>query len=324
MAQLRIYELTPDTAPVADLELALDKSGAGAAVATTVTNLFDTDLKRIRVGLNTTGGNARGTSAVDLQLQRSVVTQVASGNYSGLLAGRDNTVSGADSFIGSGYGNTVAGAFSGVVGGYGNQAAGDWASVGGGKNNVASGDYAAIAGGAENPASGEEAFIPGGFGNVAAGLGSMALGFYASADKRGQIAQAPGRVTTTGDTQASQMVAYATTTDATPTELLLYAGERMTIATDSSWAFRALIDGMTQGAAKAGGYELSGLIKNAGGTTSLVGSILKTVLGEDDAAWDATAVADDANDALVIQVTGKAGDTVRWSAHIQITEKTYA
>ena len=38
------------------------------------------------------------------------------------------------------------------------------------------------------------------------------------------------------------------------------------------------------------------------------------------AAWNATVAADDANDALVIQVNGAAGTTIRWVATVRTAE----
>jgi hypothetical protein len=50
----------------------------------------------------TTGGNARGTRAVDLQLERAAATQVASGAGSTVSGGRNNTASGANSTVSGG------------------------------------------------------------------------------------------------------------------------------------------------------------------------------------------------------------------------------
>jgi hypothetical protein len=42
-------------------------------------------------------------------------------------------------------------------------------------------------------------------------------------------------------------------------------------------------------------------------------------LGEDDVAWDVRVVADDTNDALVIQVNGN-GDLILWVANVRTVE----
>jgi hypothetical protein len=85
-----------------------------------------------RSGVGGGGGNQRGLHAVDLQSARSAATQVASGNYSVIGGGRENTASGVAATVGGGRGNTASGAY---------------ATVGGGRNNTASGQYSAIPGG---------------------------------------------------------------------------------------------------------------------------------------------------------------------------------
>lgn len=60
---------------------------------------------------STTGGNKRGTGAVDLQRSRSAAAAVASGVNSALVGGDDNTVSGSHS-VGGGQANAIAGAYS--------------------------------------------------------------------------------------------------------------------------------------------------------------------------------------------------------------------
>lgn len=82
------------------------------------------------------GGNARGTAAVDLQTARAAATQVASGNYSVIPGGRNNTASGAYSFA-AGY-NSVAAGFASIAIGGGNQVEAGFSNynaVLGGQNN---------------------------------------------------------------------------------------------------------------------------------------------------------------------------------------------
>jgi hypothetical protein len=95
-----------------------------------------------------TGGNARGANAVDWQTNRFAATQVASGQYSAVLGGNNNTA--------SGFGTSVAGS--------GNTASGTLSYVGGGVSNT-SGNYAGIAYGFSNTSSGFFNFIGGGASN---------------------------------------------------------------------------------------------------------------------------------------------------------------
>ena len=91
---------------------------------------------------------------------------------------------------------------------------------------------------------------------------------------------------------------------------------RMIVPIDTTWMFTALIAGRS--ATESAGYKIEGVIKNDGGTTSLVGTAIKTVFGEDDPTWDATVNAN--NTALTFLVTGDSTDSVNWSATVNKTE----
>jgi len=91
---------------------------------------------------------------------------------------------------------------------------------------------------------------------------------------------------------------------------------RMIVPIDTTWMFTTLIAGRS--ATESAGYKIEGVIKNDGGTTSLVGTAIKTVFGEDDPAWDATVNAN--NTALTFLVTGDSTDSVNWSATVNKTE----
>lgn len=132
-----------------------------------------------------TGGNARGTNAVDLQTFRSVNTQVASAGSSVISGGRDNLNSSVYGFIGAGYNNRI-GIFSGgnndiavICGGQNNQTQGpsNWQFIGGGASNFNSSGYGVVSGGQSNTAStNTHATVVGGFSNVASGQYSVAGG----------------------------------------------------------------------------------------------------------------------------------------------------
>lgn len=109
-----------------------------------------------------TGGNARGTYAVDLQMSRSAATQVASGSSAFLLGGSgntlssngtiggglSNTISQSGSFIGGGESNTLSSVTNGtILGGYGNSVTQQGGVILGGRNNVLSADLQMVFGG---------------------------------------------------------------------------------------------------------------------------------------------------------------------------------
>jgi hypothetical protein len=113
------------------------------------------------------GGNQRGLHAVDLQSERTVVTEVASGDYSVIGGGRDNTASGYAATVGGGGGNTASQHYATVGGGWSNTASGGGATVGGGSFNTASGGAATVGGGYLNTVSGNYSTVGGGSFNTA-------------------------------------------------------------------------------------------------------------------------------------------------------------
>jgi hypothetical protein len=154
------------------------------------------------------GGNKRGLHAVDLQSARSEATQVASGNYSVIGGGLDNTASGLGATVGGGGFNTASGNYATVGGGLGNTASGPDATVGGGLGNTASGDVATVGGGSSNTARGDAATVGGGGFNTASGLGATVGGggFNTASDSAATVGggaynTASGRCATVGGGQ---------------------------------------------------------------------------------------------------------------------------
>lgn len=135
-----------------------------------------------------TGGNKRGTSAVDLQMSRLINTEIASGNSSVISGGFRNIASGLESSVGGGNNNQASGAQSRVGGGNQNTASNEFATVGGGTNNTATASRTTVAGGSSCTATAYAASTLGGFGNVSTnnyasnlgGQSNTASGQYAS------------------------------------------------------------------------------------------------------------------------------------------------
>jgi cell division protein FtsB len=109
------------------------------------------------------GGNQRGLHAVDLQSARAQATQVASGRYSVISGGENNTASSSYATVGGGYQNTAS-TYATVGGGRQNTADGYESTVGGGHENTASSLHGTIAGGWDNTVTvdGEHGTIGGG------------------------------------------------------------------------------------------------------------------------------------------------------------------
>ncbi len=126
------------------------------------------------------GGAKRGCYAIDLQRRRYNSSEIASGNFSVLLGGSRNTVSGYRALGGGGYQNVASGQDSTALGGGGNTASayrsiamgsGNTASAGNsvafGYGNTSSNAFNGVGSGLFNTNSGYRAnYIGGGRGNT--------------------------------------------------------------------------------------------------------------------------------------------------------------
>lgn len=278
------------------------------------------------------GGNARGTSAIDLQVVRSGATEVASGAESTIAGGQNNTASGANSVVSGGTTNTASAANSTVGGGTTNTASAASATVAGGNGNTSSGQGSFTAG-ESNVASGTDSESTGS-NNTASANYSSAKGLQSLAVLHGQRAIASGRFSAQGDAQISDVI-MRNTTAANTTPVLLFldgASAKLVVPTNKSWAVSGMVIGrIPNGVATYGGlsaiWTFTGGIKNLNTTVSLIGASLTIVTAGNtpvfkDTSWPGGSIAiglGSAND-LQIQVTGTATAIVNWVARISLTE----
>jgi hypothetical protein len=242
-----------------------------------------------------TGGNARGLNAIDLQTARLSNTKVASGSNSAISGGNNNAASGNYSAISGGNGNTASGSNCVVAGGVSNIAVGNTATIAGGNGNTASGNYSAIAG-----------------------------GLNALSDKYGQFAQGTAQFAGQGDAQTSVLVARASTTTATPTDLFLDGTTQRIVlgANNSSWTYLLTLNAhsITDRTKQAAFFRRGKIYKllTAASTAILIGEIADNIVGA--LPWTVAISADTTNGALKITVTGDATNTIQWVARIELTE----
>ena len=89
------------------------------------------------------------------------------------------------------------------------------------------------------------------------------------------------------------------------------------------YAFHILLAGTNAGNSRSFGFEITGVIENAGGTTSILGTpTVNTLYNGDDTSITAQAAADNTNDDLLVQVSDSdaAGGTILWVARIQTAD----
>jgi hypothetical protein len=283
-----------------------------------------------------TGGNARGTNAVDLQTTRSVATQVASGTRSFVGGGERNTASNTNNVVSGGYQNTASGGFSNIIpsavcGGGQNTANSMGSFVGGGRSNAASNDYSIVGSGYSNNASGNASVVCGGgigggdigAGNIASGTWSAILGGSAAlANRTGMQAHAVGQFAAQGDAQRARFVLRNKTTTNSAVELFLDgSATRLTIPSGKVLALTINISGISSTGAAVAHYMRQYALKNVSGTCTEVYAPI--TIGTDNAAGTSIALSagDDANgEYLKVSVTGTASTIWRWVASVDAVE----
>lgn len=157
---------------------------------------------------------------------------------------------------------------------------------------------------------------------------SLAIGNQSLARTQGSVVQASGRFASTGDAQAGRYLLRTHTINNVATELFINGtagGARLILPDDSTWTFKVTITGHRTDASNGhAGYTASGVIYRASGasTTTIQGSVQKTVLAESNPSWDINISADPINGSLRITVTGETGKTIRWVALVETVEVT--
>jgi len=224
--------------------------------------------------------------------------------------------------------------------------------AGGSENGIWTGSsFATIAGGQHNDIHGAGiATIGGGSGNLivtnAAGAtigggqdnlvdtnatwATIPGGTLAKATSYGQLAYASGGFSgryVAGMAQSSLFVLRRETTNSMPTELFLDGGDfptggrRMMLPDNGTWLFDAIVIARSS-SNDCAGFQIKNMIKNVGGATSLVDvpSVTRFPSDAGTAGWNVTVEGDDANDSLVIKVTGANSTTIYWVASVRTVE----
>jgi len=231
-----------------------------------------------------TGGNARGSNAVDLQMNRGAASNVASGLNSTISGGVSNTASGTYATVVGGQSNTSSGSNS-VTGGTQNTATRVGAIALGTQN--ASTDNYAITLGQSNTANNSYTLAAGVY-SIASGFGSTCLGDSGNAYLRTMFTTGFGNFAAIGDNQSSiinaRRSAALTTTATTVLSIDGTGTTNLIIPNGSNRAWNVQIDtiavvtaitGTATGVSVGDVYsEVKNLLfKRIGGTSSIVGTV---------------------------------------------------
>jgi len=301
----------------------------------------------------TTGGNARGARAIDLQLTRGAATNVASGSNSIAIGtscsatqpnaiaigtscsstnGGDTSTSWNSISIGNG---CSAGGILSIAIGFGasanyqgatsigqqNFANANYTTSIGGQSNNAFSTYSSCLGGESNLSVGSYTAIVGGKVNrTNTDYSGILSSFQASTNRYGQQSHASGQFSTLGDAQRARFVLRCKTTTNTGVEMALDgATTRLTIPSGKVLALTINISGISSTGAAVAHYLRQYALKNVTGTTTEVYAPI--TIGTDNAAGTSIELsANDASDALIVSVTGTASTIWRWVAAVDAVE----
>lgn len=134
------------------------------------------------------GSEFRGKYTVDLQFNNNRESEVASGEYSGIISGKGNTSSGNYSFIGSGSSNTLGGLYSSIITGNENSDLGSYNFIATGVGNIIEGTNNVITQGNRSAINGTysiigstyQSVINGNFSFIGSGTNNQVLNDYSS------------------------------------------------------------------------------------------------------------------------------------------------
>lgn len=293
------HTLSPSATEL-DVDLVIQPKGEGALL--------------VKVPDNTaTGGNKRGIYAVDLQLADNTANyHVASGDYSSLFGGKQNSATST---------------YSTAVGGFSNQSTGFATVTLGGAGIISSNSYGVTQGYYANSQTGSGGIA---FGSFTDNYGSWSLtcGYYTQNSRNCAITT--GTYGAGGSTlfpaAVSMQNLHCRTTDATATRASTAnsTGDAAEIVMPgrSAHLVRFLVVAQETVAAATKAWELVATIQKASqGVPSIVGSVTKTVIAADAGAssWDCD-IAIGSTNSYTVEVTGVAATTIDWSVGAFLSE----
>jgi hypothetical protein len=306
------------------------------------------------------GGNKRGTNAVDLQSIRSSNSQVASG-ISSFLAGNGSTANGSYSSA-IGYLNTASGTYSSAIG-YGNIASNTFSFSFGSSctasnaNAIAMGNRAKATGDssiclasyffADSTASGANSTLIGygsaggtyslglGFSVTATGAQATAIGYSANTFSTiGRIAIG-GVAGGTGEAQKGIIQYRQLTTDATPTILTTNnavafndnAGSQLALRNQQVMRFKGSITAKKSGTTDIAVWDIDGVIVRGANAASTVLTVGNVNVVTNIPAWVTPTLAANTSvnvGGLLITITGVIATNIQWFAVLDTVENIYA
>jgi hypothetical protein len=170
-------------------------------------------------------------------------------------------------------------------------------------------------------ASGEASHSEG-FGTVSLSAYTHAGGFGAKADHYGEWARSSNGVNFSGFGQYGIIDIMTSTTNAALKEMFIgsVANTRITIGVGQAYRYTLTMIAQNSSTGAVKEWEAKGLIKNVGGTTSMVGSSNVSTFADASMATASLGVAaNNTNDSLLVEATGIAATNISWYGKMEYT-----
>lgn len=140
----------------------------------------------------------------------------------------------------------------------------------------------------------------------------------------GQSVRSEGVFSSAGDAQASQFILRGATTNNTWTRLNNNGTTAILLASNRTYSFYANILARSTSGYQNAAYKLEGLLYNDNNGSAIIGTPIKTIIGEDDASWDVRVAISGAgsggSDYLITEVSGSTSTNINWVAKLDLLE----
>jgi hypothetical protein len=313
--------LTATDAGRSNIDVAFVAKGTGATLA------------QVPDGANA-GGNKRGEYATDFQKARFSASAAATGNYSSILGGTNNSAGGYGSATIGGQSNSSSGQVS--IAGGNNCGASNFAAVSLGYYNFATANYSVCIGGYFNTASGDRAITLGGQDLLANSEASVVLGgTYGTT--RGIVGYCvtpassnPLNLYLKGASQSATLVLAGQTSSYSSAILKsdtnsLSASNQLTLPVNCAYSVRGQIIASKPYGGETARWTFEVALKcGAEGTISLLSPSALTKTHDDSStgSWGAYLSTNSTFNCLEVNVYG-ANDIVRWVCKLETVELGY-
>lgn len=146
----------------------------------------------------------------------------------------------------------------------------------------------------------------------------VAVGRNAFVYNSGQFAIANGKFSSDGDSQVSQYVLRIQTSDNSWTSLQNNGTSGVLLKPNKTYSFCANIVGRCTSVSNNAAYKLEGLVVNDTNSPSIIGTPIKTTLGETDSSWDVRSLISGVY--LLFQVQGATSQDINWVGSVSLVE----